>query len=300
MYTPIRITGPNVYDDNYEARQPVHDGQCFQPGSPTEVVSRLQVVEATPARDLSLSQHQEWVELNWKAEHGTWTAAERFREGFFGELAEYIEANTGIQEIESYASEWGLARLIDQAHDDPEKHKAVVSELGDVMWYGAAILSNAGVSLEHAARVYLHDKWLPVGFEDPIAIGDVDQRIADGFVPYAPSRRHVSQLFLDDHSIQDVGSRDLFMAGYWLTVAVSKMFNYGDPDVVNLGGYLQQQRQLMEPLGGHLLHSLAHVARNHANSSLAEVLEVNIAKINARADSGHLDKTDGQRLADEL
>jgi NTP pyrophosphatase (non-canonical NTP hydrolase) len=273
-------------------RSDYFDGNYYQPDNPTACQGRLETIEdaleAGSLADVRLDTYQSWSELNWKCRHGSVESFERFEAGLLGEIVELDQELDGVG-TEHLFSAWKSREKLEEAGG------AAVSELGDVMWYGSALLANAGISLEACARGYLHDKWQPVEWDEQITFERLQEYTMQQ-TPHPFSRQSVSNLFLEDIAAEREIARDLFDSGYTMSAILSRVFNR-DSVAPDPQSYLKMNN--IEVVGGLFLAYSSYHASETLNSSLAEVVAGNIHKISRRVESGHIDKQDGQRTAEE-
>jgi NTP pyrophosphatase (non-canonical NTP hydrolase) len=281
------INGP--YKD---MRSGYFDGSFYQPDSPDACQERLtnieEAIEADRLADVHLDTYQGWVELNWKCRHGSVESFERFEAGLLGEIIE-LNQELGPVGLEGVFSDWKSKDKLERVDE------GATSELGDVWWYGSALLTNAGISLEACVREYLHDKWQPVEWGERFTFGQLQQRVEQR-TPHPFLRRSVSDLFLEDIAEERAIARDLFDSGYTMSAILSRVFNR---DIVTTDPQHFLRVNNIEAVGGLFLAYGAYHASETLNSSLANVAARNIHKISRRVEAGRIDKQDGQRMVEE-
>lgn len=295
---PVEMQGGNLYVGlPMEKWRPFYDGQYFQPMNEAETERRRALVDVANDDDsealyhTSISDYQDWVELDWKAEHGTYDAFERFRKGFVGEHAE-LEV-----EMHKSARDWFRYDKLTS-----ENRLAAASELGDVLWFIVAQASNCGCSVDTAYKQYLHRQWMTVKPDDDINILAIDYAAASENLPIIDSSRDcIHPDFYEEMSEGDDLLSQLWFRGAYVSLGADRAFGYNDPDE-----YLTQSaintyiNEIVRPNLGIAVASIAVFASKHLDISLTEVIRINIKKISARAESGRLDKDNGPRVGDEL
>jgi NTP pyrophosphatase (non-canonical NTP hydrolase) len=287
------MKNPTPFQWGEESRISFYDGSLFQPPGEAESKRRRELMLGAVALDqvgeLRLNDYQKWVELDWKEQHFTVKAFERFEKGLIGEV---IELDTEIEPFrkESMLINWKSREKLEKASDES------ISELGDVLWYGSAILSNAQFDLESCFREYLHNKWEPVEWGEQFTVSDVQKRI-QSHTPHPFSRESVGDLFLEDVDEEREIAKDLYYGGYALAALMSRVFNH-ERITTDPKRFLQESG--VENVGGLFLAYAAYHAEKTLGSSLEEVIATNVKKISHRAAHNLIDKADGERLADEI
>jgi NTP pyrophosphatase (non-canonical NTP hydrolase) len=281
---------PNIWGGEQETR---HDGDFYQLANQAECDRRretaLGAVASSQVGKLSLNDYQRWVELDWKEKHFSVEAFERFEKGFLGEVVELD------QEIEPWRKEEMLVNW--KSREKLQKaSKESILELGDVLWYETAMLSNAQLDLESCFREYLHDKWQPVEWGEGFTVEDTRVRIQE-HTPYPFSRRSVGDLFLESVNDEREISRDIHYSGYSLATLLGRVFNT-DTLTTQPKSFLQESGT--EKTGGLLLAFITYHAQHALGSDLEEIVAENVNKISVRVQRGHIDKEDGLRSAQEI
>lgn len=239
-------------------------------------------------RNLGLNDYQKWVELDWKKPHSSVEAFERFSVGLVGEIVELNDEVDPLLRENSFRN-W-------KRREDFEKpSKESISELGDVLWYGTALLGNAQIDLETCFREYLHEKWEPVDWGEAFTVGEVQGRI-ENHTPYPFPRRNVGDLFLEDIDEERAISRDLHYSGYTIAALLRRIFN---EERITTDPRTFMQAIGVERVGGLFVAYVAYHAAKTLGSSLEEVIVKNVEKISLRVERNHVDKSDGQRSAEE-
>ncbi len=273
--------------------RPEHDGQFFQPPD-AELEDRraLQAIALGEDPDLlygqTITDYQNWVELDWKRPHGTHEAHTRFREGLIGEHIELAE------EIVQLGATLDGSRGADV--------DATVSELGDVVWYAVALASNVGVSAEHAIRSHMHRQWIQITPEDRITFVRLDYLAASDQLPVLDSPRDfVHPDFYAEMAEGEEILSDLYYRAAMIAIAAEQIFGDNDPDTyVTDGAVWKKNREVVEPALGLLLSAAAVHSHRVLNTPLTEVIRKNIQKIGARVETGTIDRSDGRRTGDAL
>lgn len=275
-----------------ELGEAVFDGRFYQPAAEVECMRRrdsvLGAVALGEVGDLPLNDCQRWVELNWKEPHYSVEAFERFEQGLIGEVIE-LNDEISIARQEMAFINWKSNEKLEKASEES------ISELGDVFWYGTAMLSNAQIDLESCFRDYLHHKWEPVAWDENFTLNDIQSRI-ENHTPYPHGRKHVSELFLEEVDEERGISRDMHYASYTLSALMSRVFNR-ERRTINPTEYLQGID--VQNIGGLFIAYTAYHADRTLGSSLEEVITKNVEKINHRVNNNLVDKTDGERTEEE-
>ncbi len=327
-YIPVRPTGGDVY---YNGLEPIihRAGDFYQPAAAEEVARRHEAVEPfirgeQAPEELGLQTYQEWVELDWKAPHGSYIAVERL----MGKIVE--EAG-----VELVHAERDLARY--EREPRPLEVSDFESEDGDALWCTVAVASNGGVNVTQAVRLYLRDWYLHPDSHGPISFGDLQAKLTS----HLPSVVRNPHFLVDDYEPQDfVPNTRTYLK--WFSCAagnvLDRQYGYNEkPDWAAIGQFLKEltdvrspeaQRlvdtfaQLLEaargagaddievailedyferiandylsPIIGDGIVFLEHLARKHG-SSLGAIAVKNMQKISGRVAKGTIDKTDGPR-----
>jgi hypothetical protein len=165
---------------------------------------------------ISLNDYQNFVNQDWKRQHGTYEAAKRFHNGLVEEYKELVlEYAKNHVEIEK-------SQLLDMSFIDTntfvtqifpvfslkpsaEEIKEIVSEAGDVIFYTVATMSNSSADLDAAMKKLLYrytssvvnlgpyNSRLSTPYRDlqaetatslePISIATIDELISQGLEP---------------------------------------------------------------------------------------------------------------------
>jgi hypothetical protein len=89
-FSPVQLEGGNLMlGYSQEAWHPWHDGRYYQPHDEHETKARRDAArewlnDPSAIARSRISEYQKWVELDWKTQHGTYSAFERFSTGFLG------------------------------------------------------------------------------------------------------------------------------------------------------------------------------------------------------------------------
>lgn len=271
----------------------IFDGKFYQSHARAESARRRELILGAVALDqvneLGLDDYQKWVELDWKEPHYSVEAFKRFETGLLGEIIE-LDQEIDSERQEELLGNWKSREKLERASEES------ISELGDVLWYGTAMLSNARIDAELCIREYLHNKWEPVEWDESFSIGDVQRRIHN-HTPYPFPRKSVSKLFLEDVDSEREIARDLFYSGYTLAALMSRVFNK-EKVTIDPRRFLQESG--IEPIGGLFVAYVGYHAEKTLGSSLEEVIAKNVEKISCRVEQNHLDKADGERSPEEI
>lgn len=286
----MKKTAPFTW--GWEAEEAVFDGVFYQPAEKEECARHrelmLGAVASRRVTELRLNDYQKWVELDWKRPHHSLEAFERFEKGLIDEVIELGEEVTPARQEVAFIN-WDRKEKLEEASQES------ISELGDVLWYGTAMLSNAHINLEACFKEYLHNKWEPVAWDESFKVGDVQERIKN-HTPYPHGRKHVSELFLEDVDEDRAIGRDLHYSAYTLSALMSRVFN-SDKITISPREYLQGMD--VQNIGGLFVAYAAYHADRTLDSSLEEVIAKNVEKISRRAEQNHIDKADGKRSLKE-
>lgn len=276
-----------------ESGDAIFDGKFYQPSTEIECIQRRELVLGALASDqvygLGLNDYQRWVELDWKEQHYTVEAFERFETGLLGEIIE-LDQEIDSERKENLLANWKSREKLEKASEES------ISELGDVLWYGVAMLSNAQLDAEACLREYLHNKWELVRWDEKFTISDVEERLKI-HIPHPFSRRSVGDLFLEDVDEGREIARDLHYGGYFLASKMSTVFNR-ERITTDPKRFLQEIG--VENIGGLFIAYAAYHADKTLASSLGEVIAKNIEKITRRVNNNLIDKGDGERSSKEI
>lgn len=274
-------------------------------------------IKANIARDpacVDLDEYQFWTQDNWKAEHGTSSAAERFA----GKL---------IEEHEEFSiAMYGYLR----SHDRDHATKELLSEAGDVLWCVNALVSNATGNIRSGLQRYLYDasmgtlvyehdsdarrsilrhpRWrnaaLQVATDNlgDLTYGDLDRLLDGGFMPNISPEMNIGsedesltdpiEVFHEyDHSKLDamsLSSSARQQYGY------DEGFRHVQTRSHTAETYIQLARRI-EWMGGKMILDIGFVLHSLAGLRLSQAVNANFKKINARVSANRIDKSDGDR-----
>lgn len=244
-------------------------GGFYQPANTEEVLRRRAAAEPfiageRPSEDLELQAYQEWVELDWKTPHGSYSAVERLMDKLVEEAGlELVYAERELRETAET--------------EQPGRLAAFESEAGDALWCTVAVASNAGVNITQAARLYLRKWYLhpdPVG---PITFGNLEAKL----------KAHKPAHVIDPHFLPDGCEAEDFIpniATYltWFSVsagnALDRQYGYNErPDWVALSRFLQEITEVRSPEAVELINAFAKsVERAGINQGDVEEIETHI------------------------
>ena len=244
--------------------------------------------------EVDIDAYQAWCESGWKAQHATYSAADRF-------------SQKGQEETDEVVDAW-----VEYRKTGDESH--LVEELGDVLWVATALASNAKASVSDALKKRFFDylmgtkvigagggqtepAWYDAVAELSVKRGslqlvDISQLFArTNFVPQASAAMNLE----GDETIslhEQVTSLEYLI----VAAAFQNRQQYdeeGGPSYLSEAGY----RQLSSNVGEVIAEAYLRVAAagQVIGSSLPAIVAANIAKITERIKTNTIDKTDGER-----
>ncbi len=294
-YHPFAPQHPNILSHVHNVAQPVDKEGLFYLSS-----------ERVTDEVLSITDYQEWCEVGWKQQHGTYEAATRFIDKLIEETGEMRQA---LDEFRQSGS-----------NQQSEQASELLSELGDVLWCTTALASNSSADIdtglknrlsEYASGVvdYSGGRAAPMIWRDTagslshkftdITTTDIDRLIEETFEPL-PSP--VINLWDDEPHISTRKHTDLiFMNALAIRNAVSQQYAYGELDEsLIMPSIYDKHADDISTEAAEIFLNVAYIAKHELGVDVEEVIKKNIAKINSRIQAGRVDKTDGQRDANLL
>jgi NTP pyrophosphatase (non-canonical NTP hydrolase) len=249
----------------------------------------------------SLSDYQNFVNENWKSQHGTYDSTARFGEKLEEECDELLKAYESASDT---------------------RKKDIISELGDVAFCAVALASNSSADLDRSTKIRLfqyihgvkavdsdHPDQEPVWRDNaanlstksgPIEISDIDQLIEDGFEPLHSPIMNV----WENDAPQFDERQHLGSIAYRAMCAISgakQQYKYGgdDENLSRFKNYDYYTDDIGE-MTADIMLEIAYLAKTSLAKTLNDMLQKNIQKITKRTTAGLIDKADGQRSEDLL
>lgn len=266
------------------------------------IVERIENIDPT----VTITDYQYWAEGAWKTQHGTYDSVERFMYKLDEEHLEVIDA---VGKIEN---RW----LQGDSH-------SAENELGDLLWCLSALASNgaADVDIGLKKRLYKYvvgTQWIvenepippPWRSEaanlavkyDQITINEVDQLIEGGFEPnYSP----VMNIIDPGDDFIEPKDHLLNLGGVILSSQFIARRQYGRNEdstseeiaqtMVLREKFNDLAFDLAETVATGLLE-IAFLSNRAANTTLANVVQQNVRKVNERVKLNKVDKDDSPRV----
>lgn len=285
---PSESSWPRAYADGSGLYYPVHDFPEL-----SDQIRRTQIGELIIG-EVEIDAYQAWCESGWKAQHATYSAADRF-------------SQKGQEETNEVVDAW-----IEYRKTGDNTH--LVEELGDVLWVATATASNAKATVSDSLKKRFFDYLMgtkvimPGGGQtepawyDKVAELSVKRsslqlldisRLFDQtkFVPQPSAARNLE----GDEAVslyEQVSSLGYMMIN--AAMANRQQYNQdGGPSYLSEAGY----RQLSSTVGEAVAEVYLRVAAaGHViGSSLPAIVAANISKITERIKTNTIDKTDGDR-----
>ncbi|MDB5183869.1 MAG: hypothetical protein JWO07_550 [Candidatus Saccharibacteria bacterium] len=248
-----------------------------QPCSREEYDRRVEVVrskiESGIADEITISELQDWAELDWIFPQGTFETGQKFGEKTVEEAQEYYDEIVPMQ-----------SRALRRKPNRNTQHGK--SEAGDYLWTILAMASNAGIDMEEALRAKFTA-------EGPVTLGDLHELTKAG-ASWLPLRvDNPSQVRSPQSDVQDL---DPYI---WLRIHpvelyryMYKMFDGGKQSPVEA---TEKQRLEATDWYADALVFLSYYADHWTFSSIPEVASVNFNKITQRVEHGTVNKALGNR-----
>lgn len=245
-----------------------------------------------PFSELTIDAYQAWVETGWKSPHGTYHAADRLSR----------KGDEEVRELEEALGEYHSA-------GDP---KHLLEEAGDNLWIHTARSSNSGNVISDSVKtrlyeyiagtkVYIEDRPTEPQWYDAAAqlaikrgsptLGEIDGITREGFIA-RPSP--VMNLFDDEVFSPYEAMLDLRVFG---RAASGLNLRQHDREDGRWDVSVRSYEILAADVGTFTSEAYFRIASlaHYAGSTLADVVAVNMHKINQRVRDGLIDKTDGAR-----
>lgn len=265
-YIPIRPTGGDVY---YNGPDPTiyRTGDFYQPAGDEEVAWRREAVDpfirGERASDkLDLQTYQEWVELDWKAPHGSYAAVERLMGKIIEEAG--VELVHAERDLAKREREPGLSKAAD-----------FESEVGDALWCTVAVASNGGVDVTHAVRLYLRDWYLHPDSHGPISFGDLQAKVSS----HLPAVVRNPHFLVEDYEPVDfVPNTKTYLRWFSLAAGniLDRQYGYNEkPDWAAIGQFIGKITDVRSPEALKLVDTFAQLLEA-ARDTGADDIEVAI------------------------
>jgi len=255
----------------------------------------------------TISDYQEWAESGWKKPQGTYEAATRFIGKLFEEVDELKQAD------EIFINN-------DDKQNEPAYAHELLSELGDVLWCATALASNSSADIDSAIKKRMYDYLMGLNFEidgvrvtvpwrglhGKIATSDSNIELSEIseviFMGFEPQPSTAMNLDYEDSELEIFQHLDLLSCfSFALRSAIEQQYNYGETENIYIMPDLYDGRAyIVASLVSEVYLNIAYIANKRLGLSLADVIDVNMAKINARIESQRVDKTDGKRSVNLL
>lgn len=297
----------NKGSEGYQPFAPQHPHILSHGGSVAETVNKDGLFylrgERSAHEVTSITDYQEWCEVGWKQEHGSYEAGSRFIDKLLEETA---EAGQALNEFREAGSD-----------RESEEAKELLSELGDILWCTTALASNSTADIdtglknrlsEYVAGVLDYSKGSPAPMQwretagrlsnkfTDINLEDIDELLDATFEPLPTP---IMNIWDDEPQFGIRQHFDLIlMNGLGIRNAVSQQYAYGElDDTYVMPALYDKQSSDISIEAAEIVLNIAYIAKHELGATLSEVINKNIAKINGRVQAGRVDKTDGQRDA---
>ncbi len=259
-----------------------------------------------PEREISevttITDYQEWAEIGWKTNHGTYNAASRFTGKLIEEAGELAEAD----------------EIFVHSGSNPESEQAIelLSELGDVLWCATALASNSTADIDAAMKRQLYEYTMGVAHynqgqridaipwrdastqlatkQSDITIIEISELMTKGFEPLASPARNVHD---DEPDLNPDEHITLIMFdAVTLRGCVDQQYTYGETeDEIHMASSYDAKADNIATIVSEIYLNVAYVASKRLGMTLDNVVAKNMAKINARIKAKRVDKSDGTR-----
>ncbi|MCL2444848.1 hypothetical protein FWD07_01855 [Candidatus Saccharibacteria bacterium] len=274
--------------------------------------------ETDPSQIHTLTDYQNFVNSDWKTQHGTYDSVNRFGEKLLEETDELYEAYESTAE---------------------DRDRELLSELGDVAFCAVALMSNSSADIDDGIKLRAYryirgvrDKdsnhpqeipgWYPhtasIAIDPaPTTISDID-RLMDGLPPevdfdlefhslptldFEPLLSPARNIYSDDPPDADVDQhlRHISLASKNLISAAQQQYRYGGDDegLTHLKPY-DYYRDNIGEMAAYLMLEIAYFAKVSLSKTLRNVIDKNVEKITGRVAANLVDKSDGNRSAELL
>jgi NTP pyrophosphatase (non-canonical NTP hydrolase) len=255
-------------------RQPIHDGLYWQLGDSdyvNQARDRTQHLVQSGIGDMSLSEFQDFVNLDWLRPHGYFSTVLKLERHLMEENREVSKADEELR--------WSRTNKL----RDDDIHE-VLSEMGDVLWLQSAQATSAGVDIERQVS-FQATSFSGVDNQDLITINDIDDLVASGYRP----RIGASQT--GDFIMNLFFASGFICTGTKITIEEFNEKNYATADYVS-----NKQAEV----AGWLSYSIGTIAtRAHEmGATLADVVSINIQKISLRAENATLEDKEKRKAVE--
>lgn len=287
----------------------------------------------------TLNDYQNFVNKDWKRQHGTYESAKRFCDGLDGEYKELVweyVKNYVPRELDfdmfSKASFVGISQFVNSSFEafdrefSEDEKREIISESGDVMFYSVATMSNSSADLDIGMKSVLgrHLDGVRIFSEEqttsplyrgaqldiahstlPISIQQIDELIDKGFEPLLLFANQSMNIDPDDGPEFGLASHFQFLLEK--TNVLQKLAHYqyqhwpeGEPmEPEHIKPYDSFIGDISE-ISADILLELGYVIKHTTGHSLQDIVEKNIEKITGRVIANRIDKSDGERTPDLL
>lgn len=259
---------------------PIFDGKYHQPCEAVERTKHINVVKAKiesgHPEDITITEFQRWVELDWLTPHGTFETANRLGRNMWEEAAK------------EYPEEIGALESVASAAESQKDTSASKLELGDSLWNFMASASNDGIDLESTlaakfkiakpvtfggvqALVTDNPFWLPLWIDmDLENIGTI-RSDTDGLEPGPLLSIYAYEAYRLSILLYGNGNRKPSEAPKHLFVKAADWY----ADVILL---------------------LAYYAKHWSRTDLPNIAAINFIKLTNRVETNQIDKNAGPRF----
>jgi|GEM_PF-2306462 len=290
--------------------------------------------EIDPGNIICLSDYQNFVNCDWKCQHGEYEATKRFHNGMVEEYKEFVleyVKNTGVEksqlldmsplELTYFVSQRGNIGYFDAKLTDEDVEK-IVSEAGDLIFYTIATMSNNSADLDASMKQLMFHYVSSVAdfsrtklpYRDlqaeistspkPIAAAAIDQLIEQGFEPIPFNMVNAMNIDFDDRPEWGISQHfeQLLHKVLNLRRLSNHHYQYYEDDepltTEELAKHYQGYDHQVMPIGelaANILLETAYLVRHTTNKTLSDIIEKNVFKITGRVSAGLIDKSDGYR-----
>lgn len=285
----------------------------------------------------NLSDYQNFVNKDWKRQHGTFESTKRFCDGLSEEYREFVweyikkfapddfEGFSEMPLVELYGLIVGNPEIFSRELNEDEE-KEIISEAGDVVFYTIATMSNSSADLDvgmkslqdrhldgvrifgneqTASLIYRNDQSEIAHSITPVSVKQIDKLIDSGFetLPFfANQTMNISpdegqEFDLTEHFLMLLEKTEKLQGLAYNQYQYSRFGEPIEPEYIK--PYDDFISSISE-VSADILLEVSYIVKHTTGRSLQNIIDKNIDKITGRVTANRIDKADGERTPDLL